>query len=119
MGENVRIECRWAHGRFDQLAIFAAELVAERVAVVVQARLGDRASRDPARWAGDERLSRVGRSTPLDMTGKESPRQKIFCWTRVTRIFQKSVFTEITFGSPFLAKSGHKSTYRLSRVGRV
>jgi hypothetical protein len=35
MGENVRIECCWAHGRFDQLAIFAAELVAERVAVIV------------------------------------------------------------------------------------
>src|SRR5436309_5065369 len=27
-----------------------------------QARLGDRASRDPNRWAEDERLSRVGRS---------------------------------------------------------
>jgi hypothetical protein len=32
-----------------------------------QARLGDRASRDPDRWAEDERLSRVGRSAPLDM----------------------------------------------------
>jgi hypothetical protein len=30
-------------------------------------RLGDRASRDPDRWAQDERLSRVGRSAPLDM----------------------------------------------------
>jgi len=32
-----------------------------------QARLGDRASRDPNRWAEDERLSRVGRSARLDM----------------------------------------------------
>jgi hypothetical protein len=32
-----------------------------------QARLGDRASRDPDRWTEDERLSRVGRSARLDM----------------------------------------------------
>jgi len=32
-----------------------------------QARLGDRASRDTNRWAEDERLSRVGRSTRLEM----------------------------------------------------
>ena len=32
-----------------------------------RSRLGDRASRDPNRWAEDERLSRVGRSARLDM----------------------------------------------------
>jgi hypothetical protein len=32
-----------------------------------QAPLGDRASRDPHRWAEDERLSRVGRSARLDV----------------------------------------------------
>jgi hypothetical protein len=32
-----------------------------------QARLGDRASRDPDQWAEDERLSRVGRSARLDV----------------------------------------------------
>jgi NAD(P)-dependent dehydrogenase (short-subunit alcohol dehydrogenase family) len=41
--------------------------VQERIVRKEQARLGDRASCDPDRWAEDERLSRVGRSARLDM----------------------------------------------------
>src|SRR6266508_12415 len=36
------------------------------------------------------------------LTGTENSQSKIFCWTRVTRIFQKSVFTENTCFSPLL-----------------
>jgi hypothetical protein len=48
------------------------------------------------------------RMGPKQLTGMENSRSKIFCWTHVTRIFQKSVFTENTFGSPLLADGGHK-----------
>jgi putative tryptophan/tyrosine transport system substrate-binding protein len=39
-GENVAIEFRWAHGQFDRLPALAAELVQDRVAIIVTTGLG-------------------------------------------------------------------------------
>jgi hypothetical protein len=39
---------------------------------------------------------RMRRMSAKSLTEIENSRLKIFCWTRVTRIFQKSVFTENT-----------------------
>jgi putative tryptophan/tyrosine transport system substrate-binding protein len=39
-GENIAIEFRWAHGQFDRLPALAAELVQDRVAIIVTTGLG-------------------------------------------------------------------------------